>query len=372
MHSRKVTGAGPVPGRTTEERFSELLQVMKERYLRAGYELDDVHLAQILEVHDGVLRKGKAESVSPALAEAVGRTWQVDLNWLLLGTGRRPDPAGPPLGLNRLPAGLRVKRGNWDRRKVGQLLEEHGLMQKDLAERLGIDPGRAGGLVRGTLRDSALRERLADLLEVSPQELFLTAPLSPGRPEHEHSPDQEHRFSLGTVRLALESMLEQQLERALLERGAAAGELEYQPTELRLEVPPPPEELTGEHRRRYELNREVLERWSRTSAAFQVPPAIARRYCLEVVGFYEGGQVDDVGGLLRDFLQEDQARGDTRPAEAEGEPIRLLKGVLVVGGREVAVEDPELLARLPEYLASRAGRRRLLDWLRRNLHRGGD
>ena len=42
-------------------------------------------------------------------------------------------------------------------------------------------------------------------------------------------------------------------------------------------------------------------------------------------------------------------------------------GVLVVAGKEIPIDDPELLARLPEYLASKAGKRRLLNWLKSNI-----
>ena len=60
MPAKKVKEAVRPRVSDIERRFSHLLAVLKERYLAAGYELDDVHLAEILGVHDGVLRKGKS------------------------------------------------------------------------------------------------------------------------------------------------------------------------------------------------------------------------------------------------------------------------------------------------------------------------
>ncbi len=69
----------------------------------------------------------------------------------------------------------------------------------------------------------------------------------------------------------------------------------------------------------------MLERWSRTNRAFEVPAKVAGRYCREVVGFYDGGRVDDVGGILRDFVNENLELSDTRPG-AEAEQVKLKKG----------------------------------------------
>ena len=43
------------------------------------------------------------------------------------------------------------------------------------------------------------------------------------------------------------------------------------------------------------------------------------------------------------------------------------KSVLMIGDTEIEVDDPELLAKIPEYLGSKSGRKRLLDWLRKNV-----
>jgi transcriptional regulator with XRE-family HTH domain len=368
-HKAEISETDSLRGGEIEQRFNCLLALMKERYLAAGYELDDVHLAEILGVHDGVLRKGKTVSVSPALARSVGKVWEVDLNWLLLGTGEEPSPSGPPLGIEHLSGESRITRGRWDDRKVRRLLAEKGLSQKELARLLGTDTQRTGNLVRGQLRVSGLRSSLAGILGVAPEELFLVSPAAvrkiPTRPLAEAA-GTAGMFSPKEIRSALNRLLDESLESALrLEESRRAGPV-FTSSVVRISIPSAPRDLSEHEQRRYEHNREVLERWSSTIGAFEVPPEVAERYCREVVGFYDGGRVDDVGGLLRDFLQERAGLGDTsRPPESE--TLKLKKGVLSVGGTEIEVDDPELLAKIPEYLSSKAGRQRLLEWLRSNV-----
>lgn len=369
MTPKKVSNAVVSRGTDIELRFARLLSVMKGRYLAAGYELDDVHLAEILGVHDGVLRKGKSMSVSPALAKAVGNIWKVDLNWLLLGEGEGPVAAGAPWGIERLSLDSRIARGRWDEHKVRLLLAEKKLTQRELAKLLDNDPQRAGNLVRGTLRDPGLRKRLAGILKVTPDSLFLvsrslherTAPRSLGSTARGGK-----LFSAETVRRALENLISERLDEALASYSVRAGSSGFEPSEVRIFVPPAPEGLSASERKRYEHNREVLERWSRTSRAFEIPSEVAERYCCEVVGFYDGGRVDDVGGILRDFLQEQLERSDTKQS-ADAERIKMKKNVLLIGDTEIEIGDPELLAKIPEYLGSKLGRKRLLDWLRKNV-----
>jgi len=369
MTPKKVSSTVVSRGTDVERRFARLLSVMKERYLAAGFELDDVHLAEILGVHDGVLRKGKSTSVSPALAKAVGKIWGVDLNWLLLGEGEEPGVSGAPLGIERLSLRSRIARGRWDEHKVRRLLAGKKLTQRGLAKLLDTDPQRAGNLVRGTLRDPDLRKRLAGILKVKPDSLFLVS-----RVARESTSSRPLRASAGggkffsaeTVHRALENLISERLNEALASQSSRAGSPAFEPSEIPISVPPAPESLSASERKRYEHNREVLERWSQTSGAFEIPPEVAERYCCEVVGFYDGGRVDDVGGILRDFLQEHIERSDTKQA-ADAERIKVKKSVLTIGDTEIEVDDPELLAKIPEYLASKVGRKRLLEWLRKNV-----
>jgi len=168
------------------------------------------------------------------------------------------------------------------------------------------------------------------------------------------------------VRYAVETLIAERLEEALASQSAGAGSSGLEPSEVRISVPPAPRGLTESERKRYDHNREVLERWSQTSRAFEIPSEVAERYCREVVGFYDGGRVDDVGGILRDFLQEHIERSDMK-LSTDSELVKLKKGVLMIGGTEIEIDDPELLAKIPEYLSSKSGRKRLLDWLRKNV-----
>lgn len=365
MSPRKSSTPATQRGGEVEQRFNRLLSVMKERYLAAGYELDDVHLADILGVHDGVLRKGKSSSVSPSLARSVGQTWQVDLNWLLLGDGELPDATGPPLGIENLDEDTRTSRGRWDEHKVRRLLAEKNLSQRELSKLLGTDPQRAGNLVRGTLRDASLRKKLAGILDARPEVLFLASP-SQMRGARAGGRSSRRKFTASQVRNALAGMIDRHLEAALAGSDTQDQSAYFEPTETPIVVPPPPPRLSESERERYDRNREALERWSKTPASFEVPPSVAGRYCREVVGFYDGGRLDDVGGILRDFIQEESQMSGRKP-DGLPETIQLKNGVLVVGGTEIEIDDPELLAKLPEYLASEAGKRRLLNWLRDNV-----
>lgn len=291
----------------TEQRFAWLLAVMRGRYLDEGYELDDVHLAEILGVHDGVLRKGKTVSVSPALALACARVWGVDLNWLLLGRGQLPGAEGPAPGIEALPFKTRIARGRWNEHKVRTLLSSRGINQKKLAGLLNTGVSRTGNLVRGNLRDPDLRLCLAEILEVPPDSLFLVSKTEQSRSER--TPRSERKkYSAATIRLALEHMFELQLETFLDQEAASRREHLAGPRAVRLDLPPPPDDLAEEERGRYEQNLEVLKLWAATAEAFEVPGAVAERYCREVVGFYEGGRIDDVGGILRDFIQESEEK----------------------------------------------------------------
>jgi len=361
--------AEPVPSRggEIEQRFAWLLDRMRDRYLAGGYELDDVHLAQILGVHPGVLRKGKFSSVSPALAQAAAEAWDIDLNWLLLGRGREPAAQGPLPGLERIPRETRITRGRWSDTEVRRLMREKGLSQKDLASRMGIPQTRAGALARGQLRDPDLRDSLAGILGVPVEQLFLVTEILPPEEPSPTGMDNTGLYSLSAVRGALNRILDEHLE-AALEGGGVQAErsFEFVPDGISLVVPPPAPGLSEMDRLRYERNREVLERWSRSRVAFDVPMEVAGRFCREVSGFYEGGRLDDVGHILRDYISEaDQSGGQARAADPAR--LQLKDNMLIVGGAQIEVDDPELLARIPEYLSSRTGRMRLLEWLRNNV-----
>jgi transcriptional regulator with XRE-family HTH domain len=299
----------PSRGGEIERRFSWLLDRMRNRYLNSGYELDDVHLAEILGVHPGVLRKGKFFSVSPSLAQAAALAWGVDLNWLLLGRGLEPPEHGYLPGLDRLPRETRVARGRWNDTAVRQLLRIKRLSQKDVAGHLGIPQARAGAVARGQLRDPELRERLAGLLDVPVEKLFLVSDSGRQQEQINEPASTDNLYNLSMVRAALNSLLDERLEQALENVQRKNSGVKFVPDGFILTIPSPPSDVSEPERKRYERNREVLERWSHSRGAFHVPPEVAGRYCREVVGFYDGGRMEDVGGILRDFMLENEPPG---------------------------------------------------------------
>ena len=84
------------------------------------------------------------------------------------------------------------------------------------------------------------------------------------------------------------------------------GELTYESLEVDPDIPPMPKDLSGEERKRWERNAGTLRRWaiSRPREALMVPTWACGRFCREVVGFYKGGKLEDVTGILKDFIEE--------------------------------------------------------------------
>ncbi len=83
----------------------------------------------------------------------------------------------------------------------------------------------------------------------------------------------------------------------------------YESTELKLDIPDPPPDLPEQDARRYDQNAGLLMRWARTEKARQAFPAgvprhVLGRFCQEVIGFYHGGWLDDITGLLKEYVEE--------------------------------------------------------------------
>lgn len=86
-------------------------------------------------------------------------------------------------------------------------------------------------------------------------------------------------------------------------------ELQFESTELNLNIPPPPDELEEEDLKEYDRNAGLLLRWAHTDKAQKTFPNgveeyALERFCIEAAGFYSGGWIDDVSGLLKDFIEE--------------------------------------------------------------------
>ena len=85
--------------------------------------------------------------------------------------------------------------------------------------------------------------------------------------------------------------------------------LRVESTELHLNIPDPPGNLLPLDRDRWNRNADTLRRWSETQYAagefpYGVPGWAMERFCRQVVNFYEGGSLKDVGGTLWDIIEE--------------------------------------------------------------------
>lgn len=84
----------------------------------------------------------------------------------------------------------------------------------------------------------------------------------------------------------------------------------FESTEVILQFPAKPANLEPEDSTRWDRNELALRRWEQTETARRqfprgdVPTWALERFCREVVHFYEGGTLEGVGGILKDFIQE--------------------------------------------------------------------
>ncbi|MBW7995350.1 MAG: hypothetical protein FVQ81_02020 [Candidatus Glassbacteria bacterium] len=83
----------------------------------------------------------------------------------------------------------------------------------------------------------------------------------------------------------------------------------YEATELHLTIPDPPDHLSEQRIMQYDRNAGLLLRWARTEkaqAAFPdgVPDHALEEFCEKVSGFYGGGWIDDISGMLKDLIEE--------------------------------------------------------------------
>ena len=85
-------------------------------------------------------------------------------------------------------------------------------------------------------------------------------------------------------------------------RRPAQPELEV--TEVHMLIPEMPPDLSAEDQARWERNARVLERWMNTEAAIWAPQWALERFCRDVVEMYGGGRLEEVTGLLKDFMEE--------------------------------------------------------------------
>ncbi len=80
--------------------------------------------------------------------------------------------------------------------------------------------------------------------------------------------------------------------------------------EMQLHIPEAPPDLSPDDKIRWNRNAEAINRWSCTASAQRdfgrrgVPAWALERFCREVYSFFNGGHLEDVGGLLKDFIEE--------------------------------------------------------------------
>jgi len=181
-----------------------------------------------------------------------------------------------------------------DRKKIlaaniTRLLEEKGLSQADLARISGFTPQEVWAWVNGKyFPTSRTRSRLASALEVSVERLT-----NGHKPAKIEQADDDH------IRKIVEDTIEDLFK---------AFEWSTKPPtwlreEIRLEFPKPPGGLTEEESYRWNMNELALRRWENLPETFYVPIWALKRFCLEAKGPYEDGKLQEVTGILKDFIK---------------------------------------------------------------------
>jgi len=72
---------------------------------------------------------------------------------------------------------------------------------------------------------------------------------------------------------------------------------------INLEFPSKPEGLTAEKSFLWNMNELALHRWEKTDWAFNIPTWALEKFCLEAKGPYEDGKLQEVTGILKDFIK---------------------------------------------------------------------
>lgn len=220
--------------------------------------------------------------------------------------------------------------------KEARTLKE--LSQRALGDLVGLSFQHISNYERGQIpKEPNDLPKIADALGVSVDKLKNIGPAIPENiPEpasfteadHRRFIRQEVRDLLEKERLALESLIKSLLSHDLTPRtdteipqgeivkpapesAAGTGKPEplFESVELKLVLPDPPGNMNKDELERWENNVETLQRWSETEAARRdyprgVPGWAVERFCREAVGFYQGGSIKDVSGLLWDYMEE--------------------------------------------------------------------
>lgn len=271
-------------------RFEKLRAFLSEK---EGRILSSRELAGLLGVtHTTITRVEKGEiDPSPKVARALAAKYKISESWYL--TGKGPAPWEPEQSIEWQVAEKQLAKGEF-----GGALHLAGAEIKSSSHhkliehwiRAGRDPFYREALYnvieRSRIVDTflELRRELAEL-QAGASGLDTVSPPAVTKSENKYGPK-----AAPSIRLTADNTFES--------------------TEVSIELPDKPSKLSPDDSHRWDINLSALERYAATERAKKdwprgvIPSGIAARFCREVVGFYEGGRVDDVGGILWDYLTE--------------------------------------------------------------------
>ena len=197
---------------------------------------------------------------------------------------------------------------------IKSLREDKELSQAEVAELIKTDQTTVSSWERGEVSPSREnRQKLADLYGVGVEDFTSGAESAPPLESFEELRRvvrQEVRDLLEAERKVILPLLKR-IDRATGGKRFKKPEEEpyFESTELRLVLPDPPAGLGRDDLKRWTGNAETLKRWGETQAASRdfphgVPGWAVEKFCRQAVGFYEGGSLKDVSGVLLDFIEE--------------------------------------------------------------------
>lgn len=86
--------------------------------------------------------------------------------------------------------------------------------------------------------------------------------------------------------------------------GSQKAEPASESTEAILKIPKKPSNLDKVEAEHWNRNVLTLRRWEESCKSLSAPSWAVERYCREVAGLHSGDKLDDIGGILKGFIEE--------------------------------------------------------------------
>ena len=175
---------------------------------------------------------------------------------------------------------------------IKRLRFEKGLPARLLAKDLGVAPQQLSRWESGKQGISVVnKKKIADYFGITVEQLT-----------NGHHPDTDTDIFSPIQEALIRKLAHEQLILEL--RLSSSSNPHPWLVQAPRKFPKKPESMTEDESFQWDMNELCLYRWANTPWFFDVPAWALEKFCLEVVALYEGGRLQDVTGLLKDFIAE--------------------------------------------------------------------